>query len=371
MTPHPFIAVALTILISLNACQPDLVTMSPQETKHVEEIVAQRTPRCIGRHVVDLPKAFVIAGSPSAKIGDVHLNVTTQTRLAFDEQIVRYKAKLEATRLPISNLPYLGSITSLSDDVVGVLIDRAESEGTSSRAGRVVEVLAWKDGFAFHLWTTAINGTFPEDSQDSYLAQRGNDVPARKTDLLNVLRRTSGRNDYDLPSGAGLCIANGFVAGSPEGHEDVSVAYQLKGSPDLWFNLVSSTSLREEKSLFDRSSDVEKLMSKSGTKTLRKQVRTVAGVSYQEWLMTGVTTESIPGSMLVMLANETDSDVGRPFIRMELFNGFRAPVREDLTDEQKERAGVYAKIKQASLTAPESVALWDLVSSTLRPHHGA
>jgi hypothetical protein len=364
------------LLLGLIACKPTYkqTTMTPQETQRVQAMTENMTTRCLGRYVMDFPKDFVLNSESSMTIKGVRINVRPMSKHLFDMGFNSYKKKLEITKIPGETYSTLDSIYPLQDKSTGGIFDRV-SDGGMIRSDRTLELKAWKDGFEIYAYVKAVNGLFPELANDPYWSSRGNDVPKMLSLLNTILERTRGRLDTEIPAEPGLCFANGFVKGLPsiEDKDSMQLAYQLKDTRDVYFNIQSLTTVREENTMLDRSAKIESGMKESDTQTIRKGKRLINTINAEEWLMQGPTPDRVKGNLFQLRANETASAVEDPYFDVKFHNGFRIPHPDtvNMTEDQKDRLGINEPLVKASLSEAEAIAMWDAISKTLRPRPSA
>lgn len=366
MRPSTLIALISTFLIACSANKvPD---MTPEESKHIEELTAKMTTRCVGRYLIDLPEAFALGVNPEAEIEGMTISVRPMLRGIFE--IVLRDRETELNRMYMDGrpfIPYLRRIEPSFSIQVGKVFNRAEQSG-SAGIGRILELLAWKDGYAIKMEIEATDYpgagfNRPDDPPD--------DTQKKLTKLLRVYERVRGQAVDEIPTERGLCIPNGFVAGPAIEEEGVSISFDLKGTPDVYFQFGEHGDLHEQSTLLGRTSQTEKEMKVSGTQTIRKGKLAFHGLAYEEWLMKGPTPDRVPGTMFMLHGNEVVAGADKPFVTLELFNGFRVMSPPDLSDEQKERLGLYKELARASLSEAEAVALWDKITPTFRLRPGA
>jgi Tle cognate immunity protein 4 C-terminal domain/Tle cognate immunity protein 4 N-terminal domain len=364
MTPPRSLAwlASLALFASLAACQPNSkVTMTPEEAQRVKEWTAKMTPRCVGRLVVDLPKSFVLNRESDTEIDGVSIKIKPQTRMTFDFAFDIMKKALES-KMMLGGFkpprPLLRQVIPLPGGEPGGVFDRAKSDG-GVRASRTLQLMAWRDGYQIEATINGRDTTFPENAGDD----RPTNIPEKLETLLKVFARVQGRADNEMPTEDGLCIANGLIRGPASGADGMQLAYHLSGAPDVYFNFVSRTDLREDETMLQRSAKTEREMRDSGTTTVRKGARTSHGFAFEEWLMRGPTPARVSGHMFGLKANETIGSPEKPFMHLTLFNGFRIPVGEQTLEESAQMH----ELTKATLSEAESVALWDAVTATLRP----
>jgi len=145
----------------------------------------------------------------------------------------------------------------------------------------------------------------------------------------------------------------------------------LADAPDVWFGITSDGTIGGMSTLFQRSSELEKGMSRAGVKTLRKAKRVVHGEPYEEWLFTNTPyQDDVRGTRFVLHGNESGEKPDQPFLKLAFYNGDRIPVPE-LTMPEKDRLGLFKPLTRATLSEAEALAIWDKLSATLRPRPGA
>jgi hypothetical protein len=95
-----------------------------------------------------------------------------------------------------------------------------------------------------------------------------------------------------------------------------------------------------------------------GGRTIRKGKVALQGIDAEEWLIAGETDLGVPGSMFTLEANSMTSGAQSPLLTMDLNTG-------------SPNAFMHDRLKAASMSEGEAVALWDVVSRTLRPRPNA
>lgn len=382
MRQHSGLAMLLAALLA--ACQPKAIPMTPEETQRVETLTANMTTRCVGRYLIDMPQSFVLNSESTTEIEGVKVAVRPMDKHLFEMTLTGREAELRRTHMDGKpSRPFLKRIEVAPAIALGKVFNRAEQSG-AAEFGRTLELLAWQNGYEVRMSINATDGTdIPFDTSvigtpfeasekevwDKYRSR--NNTPEKLAHLLEVYERVSGRKDTEIPSVPGLCIPNGFVAGTDREGQETDAVYHLADAPDVWFGFGSSDAIKEDSTLLQRSPSAEKAMAKEDAKLLRKGTRTIHGQEYEEVLM-GNTLEQdgIRGSMFMMYGNELRSDPLQPFVDLGFRNGDRIPVPE-LTMAEKDKLRLNEILTKATLTDAEAVAIWDKVSATLRPRPNA
>jgi len=138
----------------------------------------------------------------------------------------------------------------------------------------------------------------------------------------------------------------------------VSTQYVVKGQDDINFAFETTPDLREHTTLLQRTDSPEvreQLRAADGT-LIRKGAVDLSGLKAEEWLIEGRRPGDGRGNSFSLVVNETTSSPSSPFLSMDLTTGGQVQIQDQ-----------YVKLDKASLTTGEAVALWDMVSRTLRP----
>lgn len=356
----------LASVAALMGCQPNKAPpMTPDEAQHVAQLTERMSSRCVGRYLIDVPASFVLNSHWSAEIDDVSVDVQPMTKAVFDQSLNAYRRKLESTKLPLNGLPYLSAVVSIER---GVVFDRANSDASTGRASRQLEAWGWNNGFKLSATVAAFDGTFPEDADSKFHREQGSNIPQKLRELKSVFHRLRGRPETEVPQEPGFCIANGFVAGPASENEQSYVSFQLDRSPDVWFNMANIQETgKEDSRLLERAAKTEREMQASDTQTIRKGVVTLGGAPFDEWLFKGPTPDRVPGTMFYLMGNEARPGLAHPFIRVQLFNGFRIPAPERTGEE----SALLKDLERATLSEAEAVGVWDRIVPTVRLRPGA
>ncbi|KFK91698.1 MULTISPECIES: T6SS immunity protein Tli4 family protein [unclassified Serratia (in: enterobacteria)] len=330
---------------------PPQVKLTEQENNVVETLLKNSTPRCIGRYLVDLPENL------SPLRGMVTLNkqrVETQRLYlpAFEQRIRLREEELRKTQ-PVSaeDAPFLKRVYPLPNGMKGIIFERTSSPGTPD-SSRVLEGHIYNNGVAFKTLIKAANADSPryEKEREQYPGVYTNNVQKKLMELTALLSRFHGRQENEEPEGAGLCIPNGFIAGSSQGDEEVILPYNSTVNPRLYLTISSDNYLQEKTSMLERSSSISSGISRSKGRTLGKGERKINQLVAEEWLAVGNGSDASSGHIFVLQLNEKQGSPATPFLRMELNHG-------PLPDE--------------ALSENEIMAFWQQITATLRVRPGA
>jgi hypothetical protein len=369
---HPYSGSRALLLalssILLVACQPkhEIPAMTPEETQAIDTLTARLKPRCVGRYLIDLPIDFVLNPITTAKLEGVDITITPMERERFNHEFLAQRATLTATMLPgeDKHRPHLRKEIALPDGAAGGVFDRSETAVSSDRMGRMLELVAWRNGFRIVATIKATDTSFPEDADDSIAKQLKTDVPEKLAHLLNVYERVRGRNDLEVPTEQGVCFANGFLRGEPTDEEQIDLYYHLYSAKDVYFAFHSLSDLQQDDELLDRSKAIEEMLEEASGYTLRKGNVKGPIKSAQEWLMSKKSSES--GLLYQHFTLEANAKIGSamtPVLVLDMNAGIRIP-GPALSLEQ---AAVQKPLSKTTFNEAQSVALWDKVTPTLRP----
>lgn len=356
------------LLSLLTSCQPKIAPLTPEEAHAMSDMLKNTTPRCFGRYLVDLPESFVLNSEGAAEVDGVKLKVRAMPRLGFDSALEARRRELEMIMLPgdDKNRPHLRKSIALPEGGIGVVFDRTEREVSSSRLGRTLELIAWRDGYRIDASLNATDTSFPEDIGNSIAKQLRTDVPEKLTQLLKVYQRTRGRTDNEVPKEQGMYTQNGFVAGPPSDAESVTIFYHLKNTPDVFFAFKTNSSFREKTELLNRGKEINQALQGGDGRVLRKGRVKGPGIEHQELLAEGRTVDRVIGHLFVAEANSLEGSAMKPVVMIDQNNGYRIPAPEPGASEDP-----LPDLKRATLSEAQAVAIWDAVLPTLRPRPGA
>ncbi|TVT70734.1 MAG: hypothetical protein FHP92_17440 [Denitromonas halophila] len=358
----------LSFILILSACAYEVPDMTPEEAKHINQLVHNMTPRCIGRYLVDLPEGFVLNEISRTEIEAVRIVITPEKESRFLTLFERRQATLQSQQLPVSGNPLLKEMVSLPDDALGGIFDRAESAASSGRAGRTLELWAWKNGFKIRADIDAFDGTYPEDAGSAFHRKSGNNTQAKLAHLSSIYKRIGGRPDAKTPTEQGVCFPNGFLRGAPTDAEWIDLNYHLSTAEDVYFRFISMSDIgAEENTLLDRGNEIDAMLKEVNGSTLRKGARTVNDQGVEEWLVMRESDPGVKDYHFVLEMNSLDGNAFKPSVSFEMSSGVRKPGLQPALEEIATRK----PIAKATLGEAESVALWDKVSATIRPRPGA
>lgn len=355
------------------ACQPKSPALTEQEALKMKTLTANMAPHCFGRYLIDLPEDFVLNTEGGQEIEEIRIDILPMKESEFKLLLSNRKAELENIVLPgKGKYPALRAALPIADSAHGIIFDRAESDSSSSRMGRTLELLAWKNGYRILATVNAIDTDFPEFANDSWIKESRTTTTEKLSKLVDVFKRTRGRADHEIPTEQGVCVLNGFVSGPPTDQESVTFFYHLKTTDDVYFR-VSTQSLHTGKTtLLERVKDIRPFFTREGERLLRTEHRDVNGMKGEELLYTTRGEDPLAGENQAMVHNfvfEANGKTGSamsPIVTIDLVNGNLKPEPDRKSDKE-----FPLPITKATLIEGEILALWDTVIPTMRRRPGA
>lgn len=349
--------------------QNSALSMTTEETQQIDALAARMTTRCVGRYLIDLPDAFVLNSESRSEVEGVKISVEPMPVAMFDVGFAARRKRLEATMQLGTGYPHLRGVTDLSAPSRGAVFDRAEADHTG-RLGRMLELLAWRDGYEIKAAISATDNTFPEYANRSIAKQLGNDTPQRLAHLLSIYERIRGRREDEIPTQAGLCIPNGVVLGAQREKQMVGFVYHLRDSRDVFFTARTDDGVKESTTMLERTGPQEREMAASGHQVLRKGKRQIHGEEYEEFLAQGPAKDDVLGAVFNLHGNELREQPLQPFFVFRLRTGRSIP-RPEMNLNEKDRLDLFKPLTKASLTPEQAMRLWDAVTPTIRHRPGA
>jgi len=319
----------------------------------VSELTANLKPRCVGRYLIDMPADAPVFGS--AKIDGVDIEAKAMTQNDYEATMDARSKELNAIKI------HTGPQFLYADTVVdGVPRSRLFiSQGNInvlSPATRVIEAYKWDRGYQIKMQIEGSDFTYPDQTNDPIVKQlkEKNDVPNKARQVAFLLDKVRGRTEDEIPTEPGFCFIGGFLPGKPIVQENIGVQFVLHGHHDVSFDLDTNSNIQETTTLLQRGDDINAALKQNEGRTIRKGPVELPGMQAEEWLMAGVTELHIPGHHMTLEANSKIGSAKTPLVILDMDTGSNSILLLD-------------RVEKASLTEAEAIALWDVVSRTLRP----
>jgi hypothetical protein len=354
--------IALVIVLTA-ACRKDPPPLTEQEKKTVTAIAENLKTRCVGRYLIDVPDDALSRGDLTIQ------GVTFETKRMSVDEFVREMNAYEVSLTTKKNMYGYqvlydhGQVPDTPHSRYFVTLSDLDATADLTRA---IEAYKWDAGYEIKLRIEAsdwVHSTYKLKVQNTPYAVRDipiNDVPERTRLVLNLAANVRGRPDDEIPVEPGVCFKDGFLPRKAAVGEKVSVLFALKDKPDVSFSLRTDTDIREleKNSLPNRLPQIKIDVKESNGRIVRTGPVNLSGIKADELLLSGTTTARISGHIFLLEANTTVSDAMMPYLLLEMDNG-----------DVNGFTGY--DLKKASLTESEAIALWDIVSRTLRPRPNA
>lgn len=332
--------------------------LTTKEQQMIDTLFATTQPQCIGRYVFDVPASFSNTQPDRANINAVRISSKRLYRPAFEQRIRLREQELNAGHtVDKVDQPFLKQVYRLSDNAV--IFDRNKNASVPG-FGRTLEGHLYINGVAFILTqdiTDYSDSRYTKDRElflsDGSDPSTANNKPQKLAELQNIMSRLSGRQNDEIPSGAGTCISEGFIRddGSKQ-QEDITFVYPHNNvfSLSVWVN----NSLKEKTSILERSGEIQSYIRSINGRSLRKAKAQMAGFDASEWLITAPSEKApgIPSAQLLFtaIANEKIVDFRHPIIDLTLNNYTLPP---------------------PAYSDAELVAIWDRITRSFRLRQGA
>jgi len=355
-------ALACTFLaLPLIACDYKPPPLSAQEQQAVTELTSNLKPRCVGRYLIDMPGDVSEFGD--AKFQGVFIRAKAMTEDVYHAEVAEREAHLRSTQ-SIDAYPFLYAAGGVGAANARYFIHRGTVRDDPSR--RYIEGYKWDRGYRFFLTIKSFDYTQPDQTSDPIVSRMtvknsSSDSIAR---VLNLLENLRGRAPDDIPTEPGVCFPGGFLPRPAGKQEHVSVRFRLSEMDDVRFHVLSSPEFFGDTTLLQHSESAEVRWAFGVTKAknIRRDAVNISGMSGSEWLFEGLKHENGKGVTFSLKLNElaTSSRPESPNFSIELTSGGQMIVE-----------GKQVSLPDGSLTTGQALALWDVVTRTIRLRPGA
>jgi hypothetical protein len=332
-------------------CGRQPARLTEQEKQNVSELTQNLKTRCVGRYLIDVPADVLVSGG--ATVEGVKIEPEAMSHEAFLQEVANRKAELSGTKSSDAYpLLYADDQVDVPDTHYFIYRDRGDDPGN-----RVFEAYKWDHGYRFKLGIEGSDFLHPDQTKDPIVQQITvkNDVPEKTRLVFDLVKRLRWRADDEIPTEPGLCFPGAFLPGKAVDKEDVGAQFVLAGNRDVSIGIESDSGIREPNTLLQRGDQIDAGMkTMKGGRTIRKGPVSLQGFNAEEWLISGETDLNLPGSMFTLEANSMTSSARSPLLTLDMSTA-------------SPNAFMQERFKDASMSESEAVALWDIVSRTLRP----
>jgi len=343
-----FLAVLLLIF---TACTRQPTPLTDQEKKIVSEMTNNLRSQCIGRYVLAIPTDTLVSGG--ATVDDVKIESESMTQDEYLHEIGKRKAELRGVK-SIDAYPFLYSDDAVDGQNTHYFIHRGDAGGDPGN--RLIEAYKWDRGYRFKLSVEGSDFLHPDQTQDPIVRQIPikNDVPEKRQLVFDLVKRLHGRADDFIPSEPGLCFRGAFLSGGPADKEYVWAQFVLARNRDVSIGIMTDSSVVEPRSLLERADEINNDLKAIDGRTIRKGIVALQGISAEEWIFTGKSDSGVQGIKCLLEANSKTGGATSPALQLNLEAGSNNAFMQD-------------RIAVTSMRESEAVALWDVISRTLRP----
>ncbi|MCG5075963.1 T6SS immunity protein Tli4 family protein [Paraburkholderia tagetis] len=317
----------------------------------MSELTRNLKTRCVGRYLIDIPADALASGG--ATVQGVKIESAMMSRDAYLQEVASRKVELRETK-SVDPYPFIYEDEEIDGPNTHYFIYRGNvSDGP---ANRVFEAYKWESGYRFKLGIEGVDFLHPDQTDKIYIQELPvkNDVPEKKRLVFDLVKRLRWRADDEIPSEPGLCFLGAFLYGKAGNSEDAWAQFVLNGNRDVSIGMESNSGVREPNTLLQRGDEIDRDLNTVGGKTVRKGTVALQGMNAEEWLFSGKTDLGVHGSQFTLEANSMTSNARAPLLTLDLSTGSLNAFMQD-------------RIKVASVSESEAIALWDVVSRTLRP----
>nr|WP_281416055.1 T6SS immunity protein Tli4 family protein [Collimonas antrihumi] len=337
--------------LTLAACEQRNIPLTEQEKQTVTELTSNLKSQCVGRYMIDMPANVSITGS--AKIQGVDFEAKAMTQEEYLYEVTAREAELKATRhqdgyqFLFANGPAWGPGTRYFIHL---------KDTYSGNISRIIEGYKWDKGYRIHLKIKASDVTTSTYKDDPTSQVIGNNVPQKTRLIFELLDTVRGRADDDVPTEPGVCFLGGFWPGKAGDDEKINSQFVLDGNQDVAFDLQSNTNGHEPNTLLQRGNDINaELKADPNGRTMRKGIVELQNMKAEEWLLAGTTDLHTLGNLFSLEANARASAEQEPYIWLTMHTASPNHLLQEYS------------LEKASLNSSEALALWDVITRTLRP----
>jgi len=306
---------------------------------------------CLGRFLIDMPGEAKL-GLRGVRVDGLEVESFEESAADFLTRLALREKRLKGEPKQLVGTDYLESVTEMNTDngVVGKIFvhGRNVSEGARMRGteleryryeGIIVEAMVHGGGVSFEIGANDYNPDLIEN-------------------LRKLIAKLVPNRANRAPAGPGFCFDSGWFRDplTADQGEEIIMHAQLPSHPDVEFLMILAAGNRSSSPrLLERSAQAEANLP-AGVKErvfpLRGAPRTIGGISGDELVRRVVEKDDSVAYTFWWEVSGTGDNVHIPHVvfKMTTGEGTNAPV-------------------PSSLSQDAGMALWDEISSSIRPHH--
>jgi hypothetical protein len=357
------------VVLFLTGCERKSSTLNDQEMVVVNELSTNLKTRCVGRYLVDLPATVVARGS--TRFREVSIETTSMSQDAYEKvlnELIKSRRNNNADSTADQHLYDSGDVSGVSNGYLFVTSSAGASGSIRNLdSSRTIEAYKWDRGYQIVMRVDAYdarNLDYTTDSVYGPIFKKLNedrpptDVPQKTHLVLDLLKRVQGRTDDSIPTEPGLCFVGGFLPGKAGPGEQIEDSFAVQGKPDVMFtfSMFSDGHDPVSESMPNRLPKVREYVESAGGRIIRSGSVRLGDMKANEVLVEGPFAPPVKGHNFLLEANTTTGGPATPYLTFEMDNGNHSFLFPD-----------GERVKQASLTENEAIAVWDVISRTVRP----
>ena len=339
----------LIVLLAALACAGTWAAgqvRSIRDRSEVAKMTEKMKTICVGRYLIDVPSQADVGISREMMSGFT-IDAVQETEAVFRERVAAREADIGAHRAPDAGQP--GGMVEARDLRIPGMIGRTLIYGRDRtygfEGGRRVDVE----------WVSVESHAHLGDLSLTLSMKYANEDDAKLAEAL--LAQVRLRDEQEIPTVAGFCIAKAIFVEPLPSHrnEQVAMSLGLPGHPDLSLVFFSLAGGKPTPGLLARTADVDAAASADEllrVSKLREGKRSVNGIDGEEVLERVRELNFTTGYGFNWEVPGRDDDLLQPFLSLELLTG------------NNERPG--GKPVDSSLHEDAVLALWDSISSSIR-----
>lgn len=345
----------LLSLFCIVACGQQLTSLTNEEKNNLTKLTENLNAHCVGRYLIDMPEDTLVSGG--AKIQGVTIESEIISQDVYQKDIANRGSELRGQK-SIDAYPFLYADDEVDGPNTHYFIHRG---GVSKDPGnRVFEAYKWDHGYRFKFRIDGTDFLHPDQTQDPLVKQIGikSDVPEKTHLIFDLVKRLRWRESGEIPMEPGICFLGAFLPGKATGRESAWAQFVLEKNPDVSLIFKDDFGGRNTATLLQRSDQIVADLKAVGGRAIRKGTFLLPSIDAEEWLFAGKRNTGVQGTKCLLEANSITSNSKSSLLTLELDTG-------------SSNAFMQENIKSASMSESEAVALWDVVSRTLRPRPNA
>ncbi|MEX9251382.1 T6SS immunity protein Tli4 family protein [Pseudenterobacter timonensis] len=350
---------------------PSKEILTSRQEVNVKNMSKDMQTRCVGRYLIDLPASFSLyRNSQQLEDDDWVANISMpddwwKTYIAtkrmyypaFEQFIQRRQKELEKETVsnPLDG-PYLKKIWLLPEGLKGIIFERNESFLTPDST-RIIEAYIYTNGVAIKLQKESANDSAPRYKKDRERRGREtNFIPRDINNIKKLLSRITGRQEDEIPTMPGSCIADAFIATDKyvQERENIHSNYTSDIIRGWMISLNMDNFTKGSDGILERAGDISRDVSRMNGYIVREGAFDTSGLYVEEMLlMAPEPSNNRARYSFGLYVNEKTASYKSPGLTMELDNISQIPRS-------------YTQEERIIYTQEEIMTFWDNITHTIR-----